>query len=207
VGGGVDEMGGSTMLTGLFQSVVLLATGIVYYSVDFWLIERHDRLRHEEGSGRSWGYTAAMISILALLAAQPTFLPALGIKIGPPWGIAIQAIGIILLTIAFPLHWWARAHLRQFYAEDVVFQAGHRLVDTGPYRHVRHPVFTSFLIIALGLLLVNPALPTLLLTLYAFWDFPRAAKQEEGLLCENLEGYAEYMERTGRFLPSLRGRK
>jgi protein-S-isoprenylcysteine O-methyltransferase Ste14 len=87
--------------------------------------------------------------------------------------------------------------------EDVVFQKGHMLVDTGPYRYVRHPIFTSFLMIALGLLLVNPALPTLLATLYAFWDFSRAASQEEALLRKKLDGYADYMRRTGRFLPQL----
>jgi protein-S-isoprenylcysteine O-methyltransferase Ste14 len=195
------------MLTGLFQSAVILTTGIVYYAVDFWLIQRHDQLRHEEGSGRSWGYTGLMITTLALLAAQPIALPTLGLRIKKPWGIAIQVLGIATIILAFSLHWWARAHLRQFYVEDVVFQEGHRLIDTGPYHCLRHPTFTSFLMIALGLLLVNPALPTMLATIYAFWDFRRAANQEEALLCEKLDGYADYMKRTGRFLPLVRRRE
>lgn len=194
------------MLTGWPQLVVILMTGIVYYAVDFWLIHRHDQLRREDGSGRSWGYTAIMLTILALLAAQPIGLPGLGVHIRGLWGVAMQALGVTAIIVALSLHWWARAHLRQFYAEDVVFQEGHKLVDTGPYHYVRHPTFTSFLMIALGLLMVNPALPTLLATIYAFLDFCSAAKKEEALLCERLDGYADYMRRTGRFLPQLRNR-
>jgi protein-S-isoprenylcysteine O-methyltransferase Ste14 len=166
-------------------------------------MRRYDRLRYDEGSGRSWGYTALMMAALAVLTAQPIVLPSLGARLWKPWGIAVQVLGITVLTGALALHWWARAHLRQFYVEDVLFQKGHKLVDTGPYRYVRHPIFTSFLLIALGLVLVNPAVPTLLGTLYAFWDFSRAANQEEAMLCENLDGYDDYMRRTGRFLPLL----
>jgi protein-S-isoprenylcysteine O-methyltransferase Ste14 len=101
------------------------------------------------------------------------------------------------------IHWWGRSHLQQFYVEDVVFQQGHALVDTGPYRYVRHPLFTSFFMLVIGLLLVNPAVPTLLMTIYALWDFSRAARQEEDLLCERLDGYAEYIQRTGRFFPRI----
>lgn len=191
------------MLTSVYQSAVVMMTGVVYYTVDFWLMHRYDQLRYEEGSGRSWGYTGVMITALALIAAQPMLLPSLKVHITGTWGVAMQVVGIAVLIMAFSLHWWARAHLRQFYVEDIVFQEGHTLVNTGPYRHVRHPTFTSFLMIALGLLLVNPALPTLLATLYAFWDFCRAAKKEEALLCEKLDGYANYVRRTGRFLPQL----
>lgn len=56
---------------------------------------------------------------------------------------------------------------------------------------------------AVGLLLINPALPTLLLTLYAMWDLTRAARQEEQLLSRELPGYTEYMARTPPFLPRL----
>jgi protein-S-isoprenylcysteine O-methyltransferase Ste14 len=54
------------------------------------------------------------------------------------------------------------------------------------------------------LLLVNPALTTLLMVVYVVVDFPRAARSEEELLMENLPQYASYMERTGRFWPKRR---
>ncbi len=192
------------MLTGLFQSAVILLTGLIYYAVDFWLMRRFDRFRADEGSGRGWGYTAFMVALLALLTVQPLLLPGLGLYTTASWGLLLQMIGLALIAGALALHWWARAHLQQFYVEDVRSQADQHLVETGPYRHVRHPVFASFFLIATGLLLVNPAVTTLLLAIYVLVDFPRAARKEEELLAEELPGYTSYMERTGRFLPRWR---
>jgi protein-S-isoprenylcysteine O-methyltransferase Ste14 len=192
------------MLTGFFQSGVILLTGLVYYMVDAWLIGHYDQHRAEEGSGRSRGYTAFMIAFLVLLVLQPVLLPGLGLQISARWGLLMQAVGVAMIAGALALHWWARSHLQHFYVEDVQFQEGHYVVDTGPYRLVRHPVFTSFFVIAMGLLLVNPAVTTLLMAIYVFVDFPRAARNEEELLIEKLPQYASYMERTGRFWPKWR---
>ena len=192
------------MVTGALQSTVILLTGIVYYLVDAWLMRHYDRHRVEEGSGRSWGYTAFMIAFLALLVLQPVLLPGLGLQISAGWGLWVQAVGVCLVAVALALHWWARSYLKHFYVEDVQFQEGHQVVDTGPYRWVRHPIFTSFFVIAVGLLLVNPALTTLLMLVYVLVDFPRAARGEEELLMEKLPQYASHMQRTGRFWPKRR---
>ncbi len=193
------------MLTGVFQLAVILLAGVIYYLVDFWLIHRYDKYRQEEGTGRSWGYTILMIGVLVFLVIQPILLPCLSLHIYATWGLGIQILGIMSLIGGFWVHFWGRIHLRQFYVEDVVFQEGHTLVETGPYQYVRHPLFTSFFLIVIGLTLVNPALPTLLVLIYALWDFSLAARQEEELLRENLDGYEAYMQRTGRFLPPFLG--
>ena len=195
---------GKQMLTGIQQSVAILLTGIVYYAVDAWLIRRFDPYRPGQGSGRSWGYTAFMVAFLTLLIAQPVLLPGLGLRVDAWWGLALQAAGMLLIAGSLALHWWARSHLRQFYVEDVQFQDGQSLVASGPYQYVRHPVFTSFFLVAIGLLLVNPALTTLLMLVYVCVDFPRAAHREEELLAEKLPDYTDYMERTGRFVPKWR---
>jgi protein-S-isoprenylcysteine O-methyltransferase len=93
--------------------------------------------------------------------------------------------------------------LQEFYAERVEVQPEHRVIDTGPYRLMRHPVITSFFGIATGLFLINPGLTTLAALLYTIWDFRRAAQQEEDLLTRTLPGYADYANRTPRFLPRL----
>jgi protein-S-isoprenylcysteine O-methyltransferase Ste14 len=108
---------------------------------------------------------------------------------------------VLTILSALALHAWSRAHLQHFYAERVEVQPEHKVIDTGPYRLMRHPVITSFFGIATGLFLINPALTTLGALLYTVWDFSRAAKQEEDLLTNTLPGYAEYAHRTPRFLP------
>lgn len=192
------------MLTGIPQSAVLLLTGLVYYAVDFWLMRHYDRQRGHGPSARSWRYTLLMVAFWALLVVQPVLLPGLGVMTAAWWGLVIQIAGVALIACALALHWWARSHLQHFYIEDVQFQEGQHLVDTGPYSRVRHPVFTSFFLIAVGMLLVNPALTTLVMILYVAADFTGAARQEEALLSEKLPEYADYMQHTGRFFPKWR---
>jgi protein-S-isoprenylcysteine O-methyltransferase Ste14 len=115
----------------------------------------------------------------------------------------IQLLGILTIITALSLHIWSRVHLQQYYAERVEVQPEHKVIDTGPYKLMRHPVITSFFGIATGLFLINPALTTLAALIYTFWDFTRAAHQEEDLLTKTLPGYADYARRTPRFLPRV----
>jgi len=188
-------------LTGIPQSAVILLTGLVYYAVDFRLMRHYDRHSSQGPSARSWRYTFLMVAVWALLVVQPVLLPGLGVSTVARWGRAIQAAGIALISCALALHWWARSHLQHFCVEDVRFQGAQYLVDTGPYSRVRHLVFTSFLLIAVGPSLVKPAITTLAMVLYVSLDFSSAAREEEASLLEKLPEYSKYMEHRCRFFP------
>ncbi|GAB4459201.1 MAG: hypothetical protein Kow0070_13920 [Anaerolineales bacterium] len=191
------------MLTGVPQSAATFFTILLFYAMDFLLIRRYDRQRQGSGSGRAWDFTLFIFLLAAVLVLQPLLLPALSYRTASPWGLTAQLAGGFLILAAFALHIWSRAHLRHYYAERVEVQPGHQIIDTGPYKLMRHPVITSFFGIAAGLFLINPALPTLAALLYTIWDFTRAARQEEDLLTRTLPGYADYARRTPRFLPRL----
>lgn len=191
------------MLPPILQSIATLTTILLFYTMDFALIRRYDKKRQSSGSGRAWDFTFFIFTLVAILVLQPVLLSALSFRTAEIWGLGLQIIGIFTVLTALGLHIWSRAHLQQFYAERVEIQPEHKVIDTGPYQLMRHPVITSFFGIAAGLFLINPALTTLAALLYTIWDFSRAAKQEEDLLTLNLPGYAEYARRTPRFLPRL----
>lgn len=191
------------MLSGIPQSIATLLTIILFYSMDFALIRRYDKKRQASGSGRSWDFTFFIFLTVAVLVLQPVLLPILSFRTTAAWGLVLQLIGVLSILVALGLHIWSRAHLQQFYAERVEVQPEHKVIDTGPYHLMRHPVITSFFGISTGLFLINPSLPTLAALLYTIWDFTRAAKQEEELLAQTLPGYAAYADRTPRFLPRL----
>ncbi|MDQ3003877.1 MAG: isoprenylcysteine carboxylmethyltransferase family protein [Chloroflexota bacterium] len=191
------------MLTGIFQAVVTLLTVAIFYTIDSILIRYYDRQRSASGSGRAWDFTLFIFALVAALVLQPVLLPMLGFRTNQPWGLIIQGLGIFIILAALGLHIWSRAHLRHYYAERVEVQPEHKVIETGPYRLMRHPVITSFFGIAIGLFLVNPALTTIAALLYTIWDFTRAAQQEEALLTRTLPGYTEYAQQTPRFLPRI----
>ena len=53
------------------------------------------------------------------------------------WGMAALA------TIGFSFTWWARIHLGRLWSRWVVRKADHRIIQTGPYAIVRHPIYTG----------------------------------------------------------------
>lgn len=190
------------MLGGIYQSAAILILLVVFYGVDVWLMHRYDPLR-AEGSCRAWGYTVMASCAAVLLILQPVVWPGLGLHISGRWALVIQVGGLVLTLTALALHWWARLCLGQFYGEREEVQAGQYLVESGPYAYIRHPIYTSYFLFTIGLLLINPSLFTLAAVMYAFVDFSQAVRREEKLLSEKLPGYAEYMARTPRFLPRL----
>jgi protein-S-isoprenylcysteine O-methyltransferase Ste14 len=192
------------MFLGITQSLVILSFFILFYAIDFIMIHRYDKLRQGQKSGRSWDYTLLMFVAASAIILQPIFVPKLGLRLEQGWAIIIQVAGIIIVAGALGLHVWARLHLQHFYAERVEVLLEHRVIDTGPYQLIRHPIITSFFGLVIGFFLINPALTTLALLLYTYWDFGHAARQEEELLSQNLPEYKEYMQRTPRFLPRLR---
>jgi protein-S-isoprenylcysteine O-methyltransferase Ste14 len=191
------------MLLGVPQSIATALAIFLFYTMDFALIRRYDKKRQASGSGRSWDFTFFIFVAVTVLVLQPVLVPALSFRTTQAWGLLIQLLGILLVFTSLALHIWSRSHLQHFYAERVEVQPEHKVINTGPYALMRHPVITSFFGISMGLFLINPALTTLAALLYTIWDFTRAAQQEEDLLSETLPGYADYARQTPRFLPRL----
>ena len=191
------------MLLGIPQALATLTTILLFYTMDFVLIRRYDKQRRASGSGRAWDFTFFIFAMVAILVLQPVLLPIISIQIKETWGFFVQVIGALTVITALALHIWSRTHLQHFYAERVEVQPEHKVIDTGPYKLMRHPVITSFFGIATGLFLINPALTTFAALIYTIWDFTRAAQQEEDLLTKTLPGYTEYAHRTPRFLPRV----
>jgi protein-S-isoprenylcysteine O-methyltransferase Ste14 len=86
---------------------------------------------------------------------------------------------------------------------------GHELVERGPYRFVRHPVYTAIVMIALGQSLLFLSMPLALLALLLAGLAVYRSGLEEALLRSPEafgSSYDAYVARTGRFLPRLRSR-
>jgi protein-S-isoprenylcysteine O-methyltransferase Ste14 len=112
---------------------------------------------------------------------------------------------VALTAGGFICCWWARLYLGRLWSSAVTLKDGHRVVDTGPYALVRHPIYTGILIAAAAtavdqgtaISLVGLALMTL-----GYWT---KARLEESFLREELggESYDAYARRTGMLLPFL----
>jgi protein-S-isoprenylcysteine O-methyltransferase Ste14 len=194
------------MLSPIFRAAIILAIMIVFFIQDVIFMRRYDHERKGGGSGRGWKYDVFIIAFGVLIVLQPIFVPRLGLSTSRLWGLVIQVLGVLLVAFGITLHIWARMHIRQFYTEYIELQPDHYVVETGPYAHIRHPIFMSSYGIAIGIFMINPAIITALVAIYAFWDFTGSARKEEELLSEALPEYVAYMTRTPRYLPRLSDR-
>lgn len=189
------------MYTGIYQTMIVLSAVLVFYTLDVLFMTRFDPKRSDARSGRSYSYTMIVAVMVLFLAAQPIFLPQISLAIPGPVGLAVQVLGGLLMLFAVILHGWARNHLRELYSERVEVQRRHHLVDSGPYRIVRHPAVMSIIVFAVGIFLTNPGLVSLFVLGFAVWDLSLTARREEALLSQCLKGYETYMKCTPAFFP------
>ena len=109
----------------------------------------------------------------------------------------------VLAALGFAFCWWARLHLGKLWSGFVTLKEGHRIVDTGPYRLVRHPIYSGVMFSALmtAIMRASPAafIGAGLLTL----GFSLTARIEEGFLRVQLgtEDYDAYSRRVGMLVP------
>lgn len=119
----------------------------------------------------------------------------------PPDAIQWSLVGCVVAGLAFT--WWARVHLGRLWSSNVGRKSDHRIVDTGPYGIVRHPIYT-------GIMLATAATAALRDTVGAWvglglltagWYVK--ARLEERFLREQLgpEHYDAYARRVPMLLP------
>jgi len=169
------------------------------------------RARHRPGyrAQRRQGPAATRERALVLGVTLGTFAPLVLYAAGAldPWsrwtGPWTLAAGLGLGLAGLVLLWRTHAALGLNFSPLVDLREGHTLVQHGPYRFVRHPMYTSGFLLFAGIRLIsgNPALgvpPLIALAALVAARLP----SEEAMLAERFgEAWRRYAGSTGRLLP------
>ena len=113
--------------------------------------------------------------------------------------------GAAIFVFSLWLLWRAHAALGRYWSDSIQLRQGHRLITSGIYRRMRHPMYAFgwLLGIAQALLLWNAVVAVAGLATFALLYFLRVAREEEMMLEQFGEEYRAYMSRTGRVIPRL----
>jgi len=162
------------------------------------------RRRHARGSGDRGRVTTTLVrlGVLATLILGALDAGRLGWSRVPA---VLQIVAGVGFAVSLAYAFWAVA-VNRYYTHEIRVQVeqNHRVVDAGPYRHVRHPSY-------LGLLVVLPAAA---LALGSWWALIpavgswlvliRRTQIEDRMLVSGLSGYADYASRVRyRLVPGL----
>jgi len=193
-------LGWFLLLTGIIYAAGIAIEGYVRKE-EFWESKQSgDNLQEERGDRSFWLISLGIMTVFFLSPIEYLYLATF-----QPHTVWMESIGVGLVLLGSTLFVWARRTLGIQYSGHVSVKKEQELVQSGPYRIVRHPAYAGYLFMALGLALGYSSLlgfvSTLLILLPATVYRIRV---EDRLLAENFgTQFEEYVRKTKRLLPGI----
>lgn len=182
-------------LTGYFIALCFLVFAV------FWIATAFSTKRTVQRKG--WWRVSLALILLGWFAVRVGFLRAPWMS-GYAWNrtLGIELLGDALALAGLLVMLWARVVLGRNWSADVVLKEGHELVTSGPYRFVRHPIYSGLLLLALGWAVWRGQYAGfwgLLVVLILLWV---KARFEEQLMIEHFgDAYLGYKSRVKALVP------
>ena len=117
--------------------------------------------------------------------------------------VILGVIGALLFACGIALAVWARLHLGRNWGMPMTQRAEPELVTSGPYRFVRHPIYSGLLTAILGTALVNNLLGLIVVAVLVAYFSYCGIVEERNLAASFPEAYPEYRNRTKMLIPFL----
>ncbi|WP_226585293.1 methyltransferase family protein [Halobacillus litoralis] len=181
----------------IFELLFLVVT--VIWLAEF-LIFRNDRSSQEGGSHERRSFLLILTAVIL----------ALGVSLFMrEWEFGIVAArwiwwtGLLLYTAGVGLRYWGILHLKDQFTRNVSVNQGDRLVSTGPYRLLRHPLYTGLFFIVIGFCIGIGNLYTAFFfgILVTIALLHRIRLEEAMLVREHGDKYKEWCRKRYRLIP------
>lgn len=120
-----------------------------------------------------------------------------------PHTVPVGILADMIIGFGLSIAIWARIVLGGNWSSRVTLKEGHELIQQGPYRTVRHPIYSGLLLMVLGTVILAGRLVDFMALIVSFLGLWIKLRQEELFLTEHLPRYAEYMTRTKALIPFI----
>ena len=159
------------------------------------------RTVYRESRAQRLRYWVLLVTAYFLLIYGRQLPYPLNLRIIPHAGL-IAWTGAVLCIAGLLFALWARLILGRNWSGMVTLKEGHELVEHGPYRFVRHPIYTGMLAMFFATALVQRHLAGFVGVLLMFASFWIKLGLEENLMLQQFpERYPAYRQRTKRIIP------
>jgi len=154
-----------------------------------------------EGRGMFLARFIGFFALLFILFSYALYLPWIAALAAsfPAWS---RWLGFALGIASLAFWAWVQAALGKHWSAQLQLREGHQLVTSGPYAHIRHPLYTAMLGISIAFALTSGNwIFVAFAALAVLGLFLRVPREEKMMLDEFGDEYRAYMQRTGRFFP------
>jgi protein-S-isoprenylcysteine O-methyltransferase Ste14 len=174
-----------------------LQTAIAVAWLVFWVYWFVSAFGAKEGRGGRRRIPAQGLSVLSVLLLLRVFRGG-SLALHSP---ALGAIGTFVFASGIAFAVWARVHLGRNWGMPMTEKAEPELVTSGPYRFVRHPIYSGLLAAVLGTALATNLIGLIILAILAGFFYYSASVEEKNLTATFPTAYPAYRSRTKMLVP------
>jgi protein-S-isoprenylcysteine O-methyltransferase Ste14 len=166
----------------------------------YWLVAARNA-KVGQGASRWGGLAGARVALLVVIVC---LVQGLGLWSHPAKaGLALVAAGLALFALGLALAIWARLYIGRNWGMPMTRKQEPELVTSGPYRHVRHPIYSGIILAMLGTALATTLYGLIAVGVLAAY-FIFSATREEAYLAEQFPGtFPAYKHATKMLIPFL----
>ncbi len=168
-----------------------------------WLIAALSTKRsvYRESRLQRLRYTIVLITGCFLLFRGRQMAYPLNARVVPEMN-ALALVAVILCVAGLLFCLWARATLGRNWSGNITLKEEHELIVRGPYRLVRHPIYTGLFVMFLATAIVFGRFAGIIGTVLVFVSLWIKLSDEEQLMLKQFgDEYVAYQKRTKRIIP------
>ncbi len=121
-----------------------------------------------------------------------------------PPSVAVLVTGLLLSVMGLSICIWARRHLGRNWSGNITIKVDHQLVRSGPYRRLRHPIYTGILMMYVGTAVVSGSWLALAGLAMALFAYGRKIRLEEAnLRIAFADEYEDYRRQSSALIPGI----
>jgi protein-S-isoprenylcysteine O-methyltransferase Ste14 len=169
----------------------------------YWLIcaLRSKEVKAKESRKERLSYLVPLIIGLTLLFSHRAHYSWLGLRFASD-STPLEVAGVLLTVAGVALAMWSRVVLGENWSAAVSIREDHELIGQGPYRAMRHPMYTGMLLGLFGTVLALGEVRGLVALVIVWLGFYRKARKEEAFLAREFgPRFTDHARRRGMFLP------